>query len=96
MRAWLRECHGVHARQHDDHAVPGWWLQAQVCDFTSRERLAAILDYMSDHAAEATLEGTAAHFNYHPNTVSGLLRRESRETSRRSSGTTGWSGPALS
>jgi hypothetical protein len=51
---------------------------------------------MSDHAAEATLEGTAAHFNYHPNTVSGLLRRESRETSRRSSGTTGWSGPALS
>ena len=57
-----------------------YWLQAQVADFSAHGKLALILDYMSDHSAEATLESTAAQFNYHPNTISALLKRELGKT----------------
>lgn len=40
------------------------------------ERLEQVLAFMSQHCADATLASVAAHFNFHPNTVSGLLKRE--------------------
>ncbi len=39
-----------------------------------------IIRYMSEHAGAATLKGIAAHFSYHPNYVSGLLRRATGRT----------------
>lgn len=35
-----------------------------------------ILDYMGDHSDVVTLQDIAAHFHYHPNYISALLRRE--------------------
>lgn len=35
-----------------------------------------ILDYMSDHSDVVTLKEIAAHFSYHPNYISTLLKRE--------------------
>ena len=40
------------------------------------ERLEKVLAYMSQHCADATLVSVAAHFNFHPNTVSGMIKRE--------------------
>lgn len=40
------------------------------------ERLEQVLAYMSQHCSDATLASVAAHFNFHPNTVSGLIKRE--------------------
>lgn len=35
-----------------------------------------ILDYMADHSDVVTLKDIAAHFSYHPNYISSLLKRE--------------------
>ena len=40
------------------------------------ERLEQVLAFMSQHCSDATLASVAAHFNFHPNTVSGLIKRE--------------------
>ena len=39
-----------------------------------------IIRYMSEHVGEVTLKGAAEHFSYHPNYVSGLLRRATGRT----------------
>lgn len=39
-----------------------------------------IVRYMSEHTETVTLKGIAAHFAYHPNYISGLLRREQGKT----------------
>ena len=40
------------------------------------ERVEKVLAYMSQHCDDATLVSVAAHFNFHPNTVSGMIKRE--------------------
>ena len=40
------------------------------------ERVEKVLAFMSQHCDDATLASVAAHFNFHPNTVSGMIKRE--------------------
>ena len=40
------------------------------------ERVEKVLAYMSQHCDDATLASVAAHFNFHPNTVSNMIKRE--------------------
>lgn len=53
-----------------------YWMQTQVVGLSSRGTLSSVLNYMTDHLADATLDSTAAHLNYHRNTVAALLKRE--------------------
>lgn len=39
-----------------------------------------IVQYIGEHASDVTLKKAAKHFSYHPNYVSGLLRRETGRT----------------
>ena len=40
----------------------------------------AIVEYMGNHVGDVTLSGLAERFGYHPNYLSGMLRRETGET----------------
>lgn len=44
--------------------------------------LRAVLDYIEQNCADATLEGVAAHFGYHPNSLTRVLRKGLRSTFR--------------
>lgn len=44
------------------------------------DRLEQVLAYMSQHCDDSTLVSVAAHFNVHPNTISGMIRRETGHT----------------
>ncbi|MBM7000073.1 helix-turn-helix transcriptional regulator [bacterium] len=44
------------------------------------DRLEQVLAYMSQHCDDATLASVARQFNVHPNTISGMIRRETGRT----------------
>lgn len=44
------------------------------------DRLEKILSYMSQNCAEASLASVAAHFSFHPNTVSSIIKRETGQS----------------
>ena len=44
------------------------------------DRLEKILSYMSQNCAEASLASVAAHFSFHPNTVSNIIKRETGQS----------------
>lgn len=44
------------------------------------QALQQVLSYLAAHSADATLESVAAHFNYHPNTISGMIKKGTGKT----------------
>ena len=44
------------------------------------QALQRVLSYLAAHSADATLESVAAHFNYHPNTISGMIKKGTGKT----------------
>ena len=44
------------------------------------DEVSRVLNYMADHCEDATLASVSEHLGYHPNTVSGLLKRNTGKT----------------
>ena len=49
---------------------------------SNKNYLTEVLQYMDDHCIDCTLESTAAHFGFHPNYLSRMVRRAPAVPSR--------------
>lgn len=57
-----------------------YWTHTTVLNASSNDLFNRVITYLLKNYPTATLDSTARHFNYHPNTISALIRRETGHT----------------